>query len=349
MVLAACAPRSTPAPTATDIARVIVPAGFTASQVASGLNAPTAMALGPSRDPLTGNGQRLYVAQLNGGENDGAGQVVAIDLASKSREVVIEELQKPTGLAWWDDALYVVAYRDVLKYTARDGALSGPQPLVTGVRFNGRSLGHIRVGPTPDPFTGEGDPRLYFHSSGGDPNVSGYLYSMRLDGSDQRIVARGLKNAYAFTWSPASGTMYATEIGDNIASEPVEEVNVIRQDGDYGWPACRAGRACGNTPAPLTTFPAHSTPTGIAWWEDSLIVTLWGPTDPHVARIALDGAERATGVSAFARGLRNPIDLAVTWIGSLLMLDFAGEIWEVRADPPADARDLPPPRPSPTP
>ncbi len=67
---------------------------------------------------------------------------------------------------------------------------------------------------------------------------------MRLDGSDLRTIARGLKNSYAFTWALTDGTMYATEIGDNIASEPVEEINVIRQEGDYGWPgALRAKRA----------------------------------------------------------------------------------------------------------
>lgn len=252
-------------------------------------------------------------------------------------------MQKPTGLAWFNDALYVVAHRDVLMYVARDGKLNGPKPLVTGVRFNGRSLGHIKVGPTPDPFTSESEPRLYFHSSGGDSSVSGYIYSMRLDGNDQRIVARGLKNGYAFAWALTDGTMYATEIGDNIASAPVEEVNIIRPDGDYGWPDCEAGLACANTPAPLATFAPHSTPTGIAWWENSLIVTLWGPTDPHVARIALDDQGRVAGVSDFTRGLQNPIDVIFTRQGTLLLLDFAGTIWEVRKGLPEDMQTIPPP------
>lgn len=323
--------------------------GFSASLYTGGLREPTALAFGPAPDPLNGGPRRLYAAQLNGGENDGKGQIVAIDEGGKTRAVVLNDLNKPTGLAWFNDALYVVAYRDVLMFTARDGKLAGPKTLMSGVRFNGRSLGHVKVGPSPDPFTGETEPRLYFHSSGGDPSVSGYIYSMHLDGSDQRIVARGLKNAYAFTWALTGGAMYATDIGDNIASEPVEEINLIQQDGDYGWPNCTAGQACANTLAPLVTFPPHSTPTGIAWWEGNLIVTLWGPTDPHVARVVLDERGHATGVSDFARGLQNPIDALITRQGTLLLLDFAGKIWEARKDVTEDVKNIPPPQPSPTP
>ncbi len=239
---------------------------------------------------------------------------------------MLANLAKVTGLAWFNDTLYVVSSRDVLMFTATNGQLGAPKTLVSGVRSNGRSLGHIKVGPSPDPFTGESDPRVYFHSSGGDSSVSGYIYNMRLDGSDLRTIARGLKNSYAFTWALTDGTMYATEIGDNIASEPVEEINVIRQEGDYGWPGCTAGEACGNTPAPLVTFPSHSTPTGIAWWEGKLIVTLWGPTDPHVAQIDLSNGR----ASDFARGLQTPIDVIVTKQGTLLLLDFSGTIWEVK-------------------
>jgi hypothetical protein len=100
----------------------------------------------------------------------------------------------------------------------------------------------------------------------------------------------------------------------------------------------------------LATFAPHSTPTGIAWWENSLIVTLWGPTDPRVARVALDAQGRATGVSDLARGLQNPMDVIFTRQGTLLLLDFAGKIWEVRKDLPKGAQNIPPqPTPTPTP
>jgi glucose/arabinose dehydrogenase len=343
--------RNVPASTAAMPSSALqLPEGYAARLYASGLNAPTALAIGPARDPLTQGSRRLYVAQLNGGEDDGKGQIVAIDEGQKTQEVVFDNLKKPTGLAWFNDALYVVSYQDVLKLTDgdKDGKLDKVDTLVSGVRFNGRSLGHIKVGPSPDPFTGETDPRLYFHSSGGDPNVSGYIYSMRLDGSDRRIIARGLKNAYAFTWSLTSNEMFATDIGDNIAEAPVEEINSIKLGSNYGWPTCPGDRTCAGVEKPIAAFPPHSTPTGIAWWENSLIVTLWGPTDPHVARIALDAQGKPAGASDFARGLKNPIDVIVTNQDTLLILDFSGEIWEVRRPSPMEGT-VPPPQPSPTP
>ena len=340
-LLAGCAV-SRPMPIAPVSHGLQLPAGYSSSVIAAGLRQPTAMTLGPVPDPLTGGPRRLYVAQLNGGEDDATGQIVAIDESTGAQDVVLTQLRKPTGLAWFNDMLVVVSFRDVLAYSIRDRKLQSSKTFVSGVRFNGRSLGHIRVGPSVDPFTRETEPRLYFHSSGGDSAVSGYLYSMQLDGSDQRIVARGLKNAYATGWDPA-GTLYVTEIGDNIASVPVEEVNIIQQDGDYGWPNCAAGAACSGTLAPLATFPPHATPTGIVWWEGDLIVTLWGPTDPHVARINL-----STGtVSDFARGLQHPIDAIVSKQGTLLLLDYAGSIVEVRR--PATTPNIAPPQPSPTP
>jgi glucose/arabinose dehydrogenase len=269
------------------------------------------------------------VAQLNGGENAGTGQVIVIDSAGAKPQVILDNLMKPTGLAWFNDALYVVAHRDVLKFTVVNGKLGAPQVLTRDLPFNGRSLGHIKAGPSPDPLTGDSESRLYFSSSGGVAGASGFIYSMKLDGSDQRIVASGLKNAYAFAWSLADGMMYSTEIGDALVNPPPEEINVIQRDADYGWPACSATQTCAGVDNPIATFPAHSTPTGIAWWEGSLIVALFGPADPHVARIALDAQGNAAAPADFIRGMGNPIDVIITPQGTLLALDFAGLLWEI--------------------
>ena len=345
-VLAACAaqPTTPTAPearlgtrtTPTSSTPLQLPAGYTAQLYADGLNAPTAFAFGP--------GHRLYVAQLNGGENDNTGQIIAIDETSKEKTIVLDGLAKVTGLAWMNDVLYVMSYRSVLKFVAKDGKLGAPQTLVSDVPFNGRSLGHIKVGPSPDPFTSEDEPRLYFTSTGGDPANSGEIFSMRLDGSDQRIIARGLKNAFAFTWGLIDNVMYATEISDALVA-PVEEINRIELGRDYGWPHCTGDQTCDGVTSPLATFPPHSTPTGMTWDNGDLIVALWGPTDPHVARVEL-----ATGkVSDFARGLKNPMDVTFNWSGHLLLLDFAGQIWEVKKDLPSELQSIPPPQPSPTP
>lgn len=66
------------------------------------------------------------------------------------------------------------------------------------------------------------------------------IFSMDKDDGDFKEFARGLRNAVFFTWNPLDGKMWATEmgrdwLGDNI---PPDEINIIEQGGDYGWPYC---------------------------------------------------------------------------------------------------------------
>jgi glucose/arabinose dehydrogenase len=324
-ILAACTmPQSRPT-AAPSAAALQLAEGYTATLYAEGLSSPSALAWGPQPDPPTHGPRRLYVAQLNGEENAGTGQIIAFDGPNTKPTVVFKNLKKPTGLVWHNDALFVVAYRSVLKLTDanQDGTLDKIETLVTDVPFNGRSLGQIDVGP---------DGRLYFESSGGSPNHSGYLYSMTLDGSEKRIVARGLKNSYGYAWNP-QGEMFTTEIGDNIVNAPMDEVNRVVPDADYGWEHCSADMQaqdpspppCAAVQKPVATCPAHSSPTGLAWFGDGLLVALWGPTDPHVAWVNPTTGER----KVFARGLQFPMDVLPVDETSVLLLDYAGKIYRI--------------------
>ena len=53
----------------------------------------------------------------------------------------------------------------------------------------------------------------------GDPETLGEIY------------AHGFRNAHRLSWDPADGTMYASDIGMN----QIEEVNIVRNGGNYGW------------------------------------------------------------------------------------------------------------------
>jgi len=55
----------------------------------------------------------------------------------------------------------------------------------------------------------------------GDPDTLGEIY------------AYGFRNAHRLSWDPADGTMFAFDIGMNN----VEEVNIVRNGGNYGWMA----------------------------------------------------------------------------------------------------------------
>jgi hypothetical protein len=63
----------------------------------------------------------------------------------------------------------------------------------------------------------------------------------------------------------------------------------------------------------------------LAWFGDGLLVALWGPTDPHVSWV-----NPATGEKTiFARGLQYPMDVLPFDDTSVLLLDYAGKIYQV--------------------
>lgn len=298
-----------------------LPNGYTAEIIAKGLNWPTHVAVGPDG--------AFYITQLNGGENDGKGQVVKVAAPGAAPEVVLDGLYKPTGLTWAAGALYITAGNSVLVSQVKDGKLQAPTTLFKDIPFNGRSIGQIAIGP---------DGLLYFQSTGNE-NIwrdSGIIYTAKPDGSERNVFARGFKNAYALAWDAKSGQMYATEIGDGViqgVGQFPEEVNVIRRGGHYGWPQCYGKQEenegiggnrniCADTDPALATFPPQTTPTGLAVLDGKLIVALWNGNDPRL--VSVDPTSGT--VSEFARGFKRAIALLAPPNGGLLVVDMDGGI-----------------------
>lgn len=319
---------------------LVLPAGFRAEVYTQGLRSPTALAWGPDG--------ALYITQLNGGENAASGQVVVAEQPGAAPEVVLESLVKPTGLVWRDEVLYIVAGRDVVQ-TSRDatGRLGAPQPVVQQLPFNSRSEGQIEL---------LSDGRVLFEASGqvGDPQ-SGRLFTL-LPGEAPKVLASGLKNAYAYAVDPTSGALYSTDIHDDSVDgqPPVDEINLIQADRDYGWPRCNgqqepatnqggSAQQCAQTQPALLSLPPNTTPTGLAWYDGSdfpegyggaLYVALWNGRPPQVMRVVVgerDGQPSGTATT-FVSGLERPIDLLPDPRGGLLLLDHAaGTVYRVVA------------------
>jgi hypothetical protein len=62
-------------------------------------------------------------------------------------------------------------------------------------------------------------PAINKYAADGDPKTLGEIY------------AYGFRNAHRLSWDPADGTMFAVDIGNS----QIEEVNIIREGGNYGW------------------------------------------------------------------------------------------------------------------
>ncbi len=187
------------------------------------------------------------------------------------------------------------------------------------------------------------------------------------DGSGLRTFASGLRNSVFMAIHPVNGEIWATEMGRDMLGDdlPPEEINIIEDGGNYGWPYCYGeqvhddsfdpGREkdCSHTIPPHIAFQAHSAPLGLAffpeegWPEDywyNLLVAYHGswnrsePTGYKIVRFKLDAQGNYLGQENFITGwltkdneaLGRPVDILIQPGGTIYISDDkAGVIYKV--------------------
>lgn len=184
------------------------------------------------------------------------------------------------------------------------------------------------------------------------------------DGTGTRTFATGLRNAVFLALRPDTGEVWATEMGRDLLGDdtPPDEINVITDGGDYGWPFCYGqtvrdttfrgseDHGCG-VPAKVD-LQAHSAPLGLAFIPDTwpeeyrgdLLVSFHGswnrtvPTGYKVVRIRLAQDGTVEGTEDFITGwlqggddaLGRPVDLLFAPDGTLYLSDDrAGVIYRI--------------------
>lgn len=319
-----------------DLAQPTLPPGYQAELVATGLDGPTQMLIGPDG--------WLWLAQLAGPEDAGHGQVISLSMETGERRTLLEGLFKPTGLAVLDGGLWIASGPDLLRAPLMGGGVGAAETVLVDLPFNGRSNGTLTVTPSG---------RLLYETSGrreGNRAVEGsaILWEFNpIDPTHPRPIATGLKGAYAHVFD-ADGRLWTTEIGNDPVNgkPPPDELNLVAEGADFGWPQCYGDRQpafnyggdeqkCRVTRAPVALFPAGSTPTSVVvspWEEDTLLVALWAPSGQGVVRVrfTVEGDNAAGQVEPFVSGMEHPQHLLVLEDGSLLMSDFGtGTIYRI--------------------
>jgi glucose/arabinose dehydrogenase len=318
-----------------------VPAGFRVETFAAGLSKPTAMAHGPDG--------RIYVTQTGG-------TLVAIRRGTRSPRALVRGLRTPLGLAWRGSTLFVSEQGRLEHFRLSRGRLQDRRVLVRGVPFGRHQQDNVVVGP--------GGGRLYWGSgstcdvcSEKDPRSAAIL-SLRPDGSDLRVVAKGLRNPYGLAFQPGTGRLYATvngqdEIGTRSDPEPAEMLVVVRRRAFYGWPGCwpnartlRLSGRCRGVTAPAAYLEPHSSADGLAFYTGhsfprgyggNLFVAEWGEYlsnrfGRRVVRMRLSPNGHARSVSTFASGFAHPLALLVDRRGGLLVADWGrGVVYRIQA------------------
>ena len=307
-----------------------VPPEFRVASFASGLSHPTAMAYGPDG--------RIYVTQ------DG-GTLVAIRPGTRRPAVLVRGLRTPLGLAWRGDELFVSEQGRLERLTLHAGRLVGRRVIVKGLPFGEHQQDNVVLH----------DGRLYW-GSGSTCDAckekdarSATVLSLRPDGSDLRVVARGLRNPYGLAFQPGTGRLYASvngqdELGTKTDPEPAEMVVVVKPGAFYGWPRCwpnartlRLSGSCGGVTRPAAFLEPHASADGLAFWRGDLFVAEWGQYlsnrfGRRVVRIELKKDGTASRVTVFASGFAHPLALLADRGGGLLVADWGrGIVYRIQA------------------
>ena len=210
-------------------AQLHVPDGFHVDEFASGFDRPRYMLLGPSKEILL---------------SDSGGTVYVLTNYGKDRRKLIDGLDRPYGLAFWKDYLYVGEPTSIKRYKYDSKTMTaGKGEEVVSLKGDGRghwtrSLLFDRKGEKL--YVGVGSAS---NVSPGEPPERAAINRYNPDGSGHEIFASGTRNPIGLHWYPGTGTLWAAVqerdlLGDNLVPDYFTH---IQQGGFYGWPYAYIG------------------------------------------------------------------------------------------------------------
>lgn len=315
-----------------------LPKGFSMSVYAKGLQGPRVMqfdAEGNLLVSLTESGVIAAIPEKRDGTT-GADPVV-----------LAERLNRPHGLALGNlfnrYVLYVAESDQVSVYDYDPGAmkLANKKKIIdlpNGGNHFTRSLLFLPDSPIGKVFVSVGSSCDVCNE---EDDARASVLVADADGNNLKKYASGLRNSVFMAVHPITGKIYATEMGrDYLGDEmPPDEVNIIEEGRDYGWPVCfgknvhdesfdppnfdlDTGEKIDPCVEPEKTpsfidLPAHSAPLGLAFlsgngwpneFQNNLLVAYHGswnrttPTGYKIVRFRLDAEGNYRGEDDFITG-----------------------------------------------
>ncbi len=327
-----------------------LPSGFTIGVFASNLSDARALTFTP-------DGSALLVSLTSKGKIVAISDTHQTGTADKVK-VLLTGLNNPHGLAFYQGYLYLAEETQLSRFSwdPQNWQLTNQKILFSlpkGGRHFTRSIVFDKSGRLFVTIGSTCDVCIELN-----PWYAAIIVTDK-DGNNPKVFAQGLRNSVFMTQNPQTNEIWATEMGrDWLGDEtPPDEINIVKQGGDYGWPYCYGNRIydknfgqnspsyCQNTIAPIYQIPAHSAPLGLTFinssqfpsdWQGDLLVAYHGswnrstPTGYKVVHLKIKDNQIINAedfISGFLEGdqaLARPVDLIFDQEGSLYISDDKG-------------------------
>ena len=263
--------------------KISLPDGFKIDVYASGVENARSMTISPSGTVFVGNRKADNVFALIDSDKDGK--------VDKKYLITDKLTNMPNGVVFHNGNLYVAEvnkiwlFEDVEKNLQKIDAVGyyPEEPILISDKFPSdkhHGWKYISIGPDNKLYVPVGAPCNICESK---DEIYSTITRMDLDGKNQEIYARGVRNTVGFTWHPETGEMWFTDngrdmLGDNYPPCELNRVQVPNKH--YGYPYCHGGDIsdpefgskypCDDFVKPVQNLGPHVAPLGLKFYDGNM-------------------------------------------------------------------------------
>ena len=346
--------------------KINLPDGFKIDVYASDVENARSMTISPSGTVFVGNRKADNVFALVDNDRDGK--------VDKKYLITDKLTNMPNGVVFHNGNLYVAEvnkiwlFEDVEKNLQKIDAVGyyPDEPILISDKFPSdkhHGWKYISIGPDNKLYVPVGAPCNICESK---DEIYSTITRMDLDGKNQEIYARGVRNTVGFTWHPETGEMWFTDngrdmLGDNYPPCELNRVQVPNKH--YGYPYCHGGDIsdpefgskypCDDFVKPVQNLGPHVAPLGLKFYDGNMFPDeykgdvfiaehgSWNRTKKigyRISRVKIEN-NRSLGYEPFIYGWLDkdkndawgrPVDIVFLEDGSMLISDdYANVIYRV--------------------
>lgn len=181
---------------------------------------------------------------------------------------------------------------EIVRYRYEDEELREQEVVLDGISAATiHDGGRLHLGPDDKLYLTTGDAAN--PSVAQDPDaLNGKIIRLDPESGESEIISLGHRNPQGFDWEPGSDRLIAVEHGQTGN----DEVNVIREGANYGWPEIEGEQTREGFEAPIKLYQTPSAPSGSTFleaegseWSGSYFIAML--RGERLQRIRIDGDE----------------------------------------------------------